>query len=77
MDDKVDDLSALSNALQSLPVQIAWGKCVRLVEFPRLNRLGHCLREAGAGDSNPLPRSIPDDINSHFAPLRALITRPV
>ena len=40
--------------LQSLPVLIAWGRCVRFVEFPNLNRRDHCLREAGAGGSNPL-----------------------
>ena len=54
MDDKVDDLTVLSSTLQSLPVLIAWGRCVRFVEFPDLFTPDHCLREAGAGDSNPL-----------------------
>ena len=54
VDDKVDDLSVLSSPLQSLPVLIAWGRCVRFVEFPDLFTPGHCLREARAGGSNPL-----------------------
>jgi hypothetical protein len=36
VDDKVDDLTVLSSTLQSLPVLIAWGRCVRFVEFPDL-----------------------------------------
>jgi len=73
----VDDLGVLSSPLQSLPVLIAWGRCVRFVEFPDLFTPDRCLREAGAGGSNPLTRTIPDDINSHSVPLRVPITRPV
>ena len=58
VDDKVDDLGVLSSPLQSLPVLIAWGRCVRFVEFPDLFTPGHCLREAGAGGSNPLTPTI-------------------
>ena len=54
----VDDLGVLSSTLQSLPVRIAWGRCVRFVEFPDLFTLGYCLREAGAGGSNPLTPTI-------------------
>ncbi|SVD34716.1 uncharacterized protein METZ01_LOCUS387570, partial [marine metagenome] len=31
---------------------------VGFVEFPRLILVGHCLREAGAGGSNPLTPTI-------------------
>ena len=58
VDDKVDDLSVLSSPLQSLPVLIAWGRCVRFVEFPNLFTPDHCLREAGAGSSNLLTPTI-------------------
>ena len=54
----MDDLGVLSCPLQSLPVLIAWGRCVRFVEFPDLFTLGHCLREAVAGGSNPLRPTI-------------------
>ena len=58
VDDKVDDLGVLSSTLQSLPVLIAWGRCVRFVEFPDLFTPDHCLREAGAGGSTPLTPTI-------------------
>ena len=58
VDDKVDDLGVLSSPLQPLPVLIAWGRCVRFVEFPDLFTPDHCLREAVAGGSNPLTPTI-------------------
>jgi hypothetical protein len=66
VDDKVDDLGVLSSPLQSLPVLIAWGRCVRFVEFPDLFTPDHCLREAGAGGSNPLTPTISRSIYAIF-----------
>jgi len=58
VDDKVDDLGVLSSPLQSLPVLIAWGRCVRFVEFPDLFTPDYCLREAGATSSIPVAPTI-------------------
>jgi len=67
VDHKVDNLGILSCPLQSLPVQIAWGRCVRFVEFPGPNRLGHYLREAGSGGSNPLTPTLSPSIYAIFS----------
>ena len=67
VDDKVDDLGVLSSPLQSLPVLIAWGRCVRFVEFPDLFTPDYCLREAGAGGSNPLTPTISISIYAIFS----------
>ena len=58
VDDEVDDLTVLSSTLQSLPVLIAWGRCVWFVEFPNLFIPGYCLQEAESGGSNPLTLTI-------------------
>ena len=47
------------------------------VEFPRLILVGHCLREAGAGDSNPLTPTISSLLSAVLACLHATDALPL